>query len=130
MGRPTIFDSATPDATSWKRPLRPLLSWLVCRFASCSESAYATHTAAVIDVNQIRNVFTGISFYAQRHASPDSEPAPGEEYGGGAGWRMSFLLNDLKLAIRLPIERSINVDGSGISGPTKLNSSFLPDTGT
>ena len=66
MGRPTIFDSATPDATSWKRPLRPLLSWLVCRFASCSESAYATHTAAVIDVNQIRNVFTGISFYAQR----------------------------------------------------------------
>ena len=29
-----------------------------------------------------------ISFSPQRYASPDSEPAAGEEYGGGGGWAL------------------------------------------
>lgn len=48
---------------------------------------------------------------AERHASPDSEPAAGEEYGGGAGSRLIFLLCQKLNAspIRMPQNIVVNI---------------------
>ena len=34
-----------------------------------------------------------LSYSVERHASPDSEPAAGEEYGGGAGSTLILILS-------------------------------------
>lgn len=47
--------------------------------------------------------FLVIGFVAERHASPDSEPAPGEEYGEGAGWAFRFLFLALFMSHPIPI---------------------------
>ena len=39
----------------------------------------------------IRRAALYISGFCERHASPDSEPAAGEEYGGGDGWAINCL---------------------------------------